>query len=79
MKRTKEDKLMEISQITFDKSAFHLMADLLEVKKKKCYYCNKKITGKNVGGFFGKPIKLCCSNIVCLIQLANKKTQSVKV
>lgn len=63
---------MKISTITFDKSAFHLMAKLLEVKEKKCYYCDKKVTGKNVAGFFGNPIKLCCSSVTCLIQLTKK-------
>ena len=68
---------MEISNITFDKSAFHSMINLLEVKKKKCYYCNKKITKNNIAGFFGNPIKCCCSNICCLVQLTKKaNTQS---
>jgi len=64
---------MEISLISFDKSAFYLLADMLEVKKRKCYYCNRRITGKNIGGFFGNPIKLCCSDIVCLSQLSIRK------
>ena len=70
---------MKISQIRFDKSAFNSLANLLKVKKKKCYYCNNKITGENIGAFFGNPIKLCCSNMVCLLQLEKSLNEKADV
>ncbi len=68
--------MMEISTITFDESAYHILCKLLEVKEKKCHYCNKKVTKRDIGGFFGNPIKMCCNKPLCLFELANTSKQS---
>jgi len=64
---------MEISTITFDKSAFRHLAKMLGIKKKNCRYCGDKVDGRNVSGCFGSPIKLCCTNISCMLKMAKYK------
>jgi hypothetical protein len=58
--------------ITFDKSVAKWMLHMVGKDiEKKCCYCGKKVTARNIGGMFSG--KMMCKNIACLIEYTHEK------
>ena len=57
---------LDLIEVTFDKSVFELLRDLLKYPRKlNCFYCKVKITHNNIGGFL--PVKkVICKSDMCL-------------
>ena len=52
--------------ITFDEESFNQIKKMFGLKNLKCKFCKKRITKKNIGGFFNAK-EVFCRNIFCLL------------
>jgi len=52
--------------ITFDESSFNQIKKMFGLKNLKCKFCGKRITKKNIGGFFNSK-EVFCRNTFCLL------------
>jgi hypothetical protein len=66
-----KEKQKSMVKITFDKKSAWFIFDIVKgMFPKKCIYCGKKITAKNIGCVIREGF--VCENICCLFQLLDK-------